>query len=269
MMFPAIDKAQVQSHFTEHAGEYDLYARVQKRVALRLLELTLQHPLAGPVLDVGTGTGEVARRLLEHRPEETVVVSDLAHDMTRTAGLNLPGVLAADGDAQTLPFRDKSFGMVLSSSVFQWIEDLPTALAECRRVLKPGGLFSFAMFCEGTLVELRETFRRALSVCQSDWPFHFQSFPDQDEVEAAMLQAGFVDAHCHVEIEKEYHADFRRLLVGLKRIGAQNASRSRPRGLFPRRVMLEMNRYYRDAFQSDEGLSASYGVLYGVAVKRE
>jgi len=269
MMFPAIDKAQMQSHFGDHAGEYDLYAQVQKRVARRLLELTLRHPVAGPVLDVGTGTGEVARRLLKSRPGETVVVSDLAHDMTRTAGVNLAGVLAADGDAQSLPFRDHSFGMVLSSSVFQWIEDLPATFAECRRVLKPGGLLSFALFCDGTLVELRETFRQALFACQSDWPFHFQSFPGLGEVEDSMLRAGFVDGHCHVEVEREYHADFRSLLVGLKRIGAQNASRTRPRGFFPRRVMLEMNRLYQDAYRSDEGLSASYGVLYGLAVNRE
>lgn len=267
MMFPAIDKLQVQSHFADHAGEYDLYARVQKRVARRLLELTLQHPVAGPVLDVGTGTGEVARRLLEKCPGETVVVTDLAHGMTRTAGLNLPEVLAADGDAQALPFRDESFGLVLSSSVFQWIEDLPVAFAECRRALKPGGLFSFAMFCDGTLVELRETFRRALAACQSDWPFHFQSFPGQDEVAAAMRRAGFDESHCHVEVEKEYHADFRSLMVGLKRIGAQNASRTRPRGLFPRRVMLEMKQLYQNEYSAQEGLPASYGVLYGWAVK--
>ena len=87
--------------------------------------------------------------------------------------------------------------------------------------------------------------------------------------EGAMLRAGFVEGRCHVEVEKEYHTDFRSLLVGLKRIGAQNASRSRPRGLFPRRVMHEMNRLYLDAFRTDEGLSASYGVLYGVAVNKE
>jgi malonyl-CoA O-methyltransferase len=269
MMFPAINKEQVRNHFSEHAGEYDLYARVQKRVASRLLELTQAHPFSGPVLDVGTGTGEIARRLLEKTSVPTVVVSDLAHDMTRTAHQNLPGVLAADGDAQALPFRDNSFGLVLSASVFQWIEDLPTAFAECRRVLKPGGIFSFAMFCDGTLVELRESFRRALDSCGSDWPFHFQAFPVRSEVAAAMVDAGFPGESCHVEIEKEFHADFRSLMVGLKKIGAQNASRNRPKGLFPRRVMQEMSRIYHEEFREEDGLSASYGVLYGFALNRK
>lgn len=267
MMSLSINKQQVQHNFSEHADEYDIYARVQKRVATRLLDLTLPHSFSGTVLDVGTGTGDVARRLLDRCPEQSVVVSDLAHDMTRTAYQNLPKSLAADGDAQALPFRDDSFGLVLSSSVFQWIEDLPAAFAECWRVLKPGGLFSFALFCDGTLSELREVFRQALDSCNSDWPFHFQSFPVAGEVEAALSQAGFADCRSHVETEKELHADFRSLMVGLKRIGAQNTSRLRPKGFFPRRVMLEMNRLYLDRFQAEEGLPASYGVLYGLSFK--
>lgn len=269
MMFPAINKQQVRHHFSEHADEYDIYARVQKRVATRLLDLTLPHTFAGPILDIGTGTGEVAGRLLERCPAQSVIVSDLAHDMTRTAYQKLPKSLAATADAQALPFRDDSFGLVLSSSVFQWIEDLPAAFAECWRVLKPGGLFSFAMFCDGTLSELRDVFRQALDSCNSDWPFHFQSFPVQGEVESALNMAGFTDARCHIETEKEFHSGFRDLMVGLKRIGAQNASRSRPKGFFPRRVMHEMNRLYLDEFQTTEGLPASYGVLYGLSFKNE
>ena len=267
MIVPAIDKQQVQCHFSGHANEYDLYARVQKRVARRLLDIALPRNFSGPILDVGTGTGEVARRLVELCAAQPVVVSDIAHDMTRTARQHLPASLAVDGDAQALPFRDGCFGLVLSSSVFQWIEDLPAVFAECRRILKPGGLFAFAMFCDGTLGELGDTFRRALEQCGSDWPFHFQTFPQLADVEAAMGAAGFLQRDCHIEMEKEHHPTFRDLMVGLKRIGAQNASHQRPSGLFPRRVMRKMQQIYEEDFQTSEGVQASYGVFYGLAVK--
>ena len=269
MMFPAINKEQVRHHFSDHADEYDLYARVQKRVAQGLLELALDNDPCGPALDVGTGTGDVARRLLEHRPGMQIVVSDIAHDMTRVARENLSDVFAVDGDAQLLPFQDECFGLVLSSSVFQWIEELPAAFAECRRILRPGGLFAFAMFCDGTLAELNSVFRQALESCQSDWPYHFQSFPEVDEVKSAMQAAGFDGGLFQVAVEKEYHGSIRDLLTGLKRIGAQNAARSRPKGLFPRRVMQAMNRIYTEEFRTGEGLPASYGVLYGLAFKNE
>ncbi len=267
MTFSALDKMQVRHHFSEHAGEYDLYARVQKRVAGRLLELLPGTTISGPALDVGTGTGEVARRLSELHPQRPLYVSDIAHDMTRVAQANLPGSFAADGDAQSLPFRSESFSVVLSSSVFQWLDDLPAAFNECRRVLKPGGVFAFAMFCDGTLAELRQVFGQALSGCRSEWPFHFQTFPERRGVETALEIAGFSGHRCHVETEVEYHGSFRDLMVGLKRIGAQNASRTRPKGLFPRRVLVEMSRLYDELFRSDDGLPASYGVLYGVVRK--
>lgn len=269
MMLTSIDKQQMRHHFSEHAGEYDLYARVQKLVAGQLLDQALDREIVGPVLDVGTGTGEVARRFQDRVPGTQVVVSDIAHDMTRTARQNLAGALSADGDAQALPFRSGSFGMVLSSSVFQWVEDLTTAFAECRRVLKPGGQFSFAMFCDGTLQELKDSFRQALDACHSDWPFHFQEFPRVVDVESALDGAGFDSARCRVGIETEYHDSFRELMTGLKRIGAQNVDRSRPRGLFPRRVMLEMKRHYDGMYRDGEGLPASYAVIYGQAFNVE
>lgn len=267
MKAQTLDTRQVRHHFSDHAGEYDLYARVQKRVAHRLVDLVSDKPVSGPVLDVGTGTGEVARHFLDEYPGQSIYVSDIAHDMTCAARRNIANSIAADGDARALPFAPESFGLVLSSSVFQWIEDLSSAFSECWRVLKPDGIFAFAMFCDGTLGELRQVFRQALDVCCSDWPFHFQSFPDMGEVASAMERTHFSDYRFQVEVETEYHDSFRDLMVGLKRIGAQNSACSRPRGLFPRRVMLEMRQLYDKDFRTSDGLPASYGVLYGFARK--
>ncbi len=84
-----------------------------------------------------------------------------------------------------------------------------------------------------------------------------------------MRTAGFSGGRFQVAVEREFHGSFRDLLTGLKRIGAQNAAHNRPKGLFPRRVMQEMNRIYMDEFRTEEGLPASYGVLYGLAFKDE
>ena len=61
----------------------------------------------------------------------------------------------------------------------------------------------------------------------------------------------------------------RELLVNLKQIGAQNASNERPRGLFPRKVMLEMTALYGERFSDRRGLPASYEVIYAVARRPE
>jgi len=261
-----IDISQVRRHFSGHAGEYDLYAIVQKRVAASLLT-RLPDDVSGPVVDIGTGTGDVAALLRPQLPESMLLVSDLAHDMTKAAVRRLSQALGVDADARALPFADNSLGLVLSASMYQWIDDLPAAFAECRRVLRPGGYFCFALFGEGTLGELRSVFNRALEVCGSSRPSHFHEFPSLGSVMSALDQAGFEAVACCQEMEQDLHADFRQLMQGLKRIGAQNASRQRPAGLFPRRVMQSMAALYRQEYETPAGLPASYCVVYGCGKK--
>jgi len=137
--------------------------------------------------------------------------------------------------------------------------------AEASRVLIPGGTFAFALFGEQTLWQLHEAFRLARERTGSKTPDHFQGFPTLAEVDQALRMSGFEQIICRSEEEREYHPDLRELLVSLKQIGAQNASRQRPRGLFPRKIMLEMATLYGDRFSDPEGLPASYEVIYATA----
>lgn len=266
---PPIDSRQVRRNFSCHAEDYDRYARVQKRVAARLLDLAL--PLIQPgtmVLEVGTGTGELASRLLRLCPDASLVISDLAHGMTRHAAETLGGLPAVDADAQALPFRIGRFGLVLSASVFQWLNDLPAALAEVGRVLRPGGLLAFAMYGERTLWELREAHRLALQEAGGEHGSHAHTFPGEADVEGALASVGLEPLRLFAEDEVEHHPDVAALLRSLKKIGAQNASAERPAGLTSRRVMHRLSALYAERFGHQAlGLPATYHVIYGLARK--
>jgi malonyl-CoA O-methyltransferase len=267
MSAAVLDRAQIRRHFSEHADEYDRYAQVQKKVAKQLVTMATVEPVSGVALDIGTGTGAVGARLMKSCPDIFLTVSDLAHEMTAAAACNLPGSFAVDADAHRLPFRSETFDLVLSASVYQWVENLTAAFTENYRILQSGGRFAFALFCDGTLGELEDVFRRALQQHCSDRPFHFQSFPKQDLVCTALRAAGFRQVESEIRHEAEYHDSCRDLLVSLKKIGAQNASSDRPTGLFPRRVLMEMERLYRQDYHSEAGLCATYSVLYGIGHK--
>lgn len=262
-----LDSSQIRRHFSAHADDYDRYARVQKLVATRLVELALDGASPEAALDIGTGTGAVAARLRERSPASQLTVSDLAHEMTATAALKLPGSFAVDADAHLLPFKEGTFDLVVSASVYQWVEDLESAFLESYRILKPGGRFAFALFADGTLNELEDVYRRALQKHSPGRPMHFQTFPHDGTVCQALGNAGFCDIESELRHETESHDSFRDLLVGLKKIGAQNASTNRPTGLFPRRVLVEMDRLYRHHYASDDGVYATYSILYGVGRK--
>lgn len=91
------------------------------------------------VLDVGCGTGETTKHLLERAGE--VYGVDLSPDQLATAvgkpELEAAGFLAAD--ALALPFEDDAFDRVVSVGSIMYWEDPEAVLREARRVTRPGG----------------------------------------------------------------------------------------------------------------------------------
>lgn len=264
----AIDGRLLRTHFSAHAGDYDRYTMVQKRVVADLAaRLAGSGALQGLVLDVGTGTGALAEALGGTRAGRTFILTDLAHGMTRAAAQRLPGSLPCDGDARKLPFANGSFAAVVSSNVYQWVADLPAAFHEVFRVLRPGGRFAVALFGERTLYELREAHRQAVRECGSDHPSHVQSFPSAPEVAAALTAAGFNCCDFTAFPDIDWHPDVPALLRQLKLIGASNAAADRPKGLAPRQVMQRMITLYESLHRQPQGIPATYEVVCAVAVK--
>ena len=99
--------------------------------------------MPGIILDVGAGTGYCTARLAEQFPEAGLFALDIAEGMLRKLH-GRPGlrgkVLRVCGDGESLPLRDSSVDLVFSNLALQWCVDLPAALAEFRRVLRPAAL---------------------------------------------------------------------------------------------------------------------------------
>jgi ubiquinone/menaquinone biosynthesis C-methylase UbiE len=92
------------------------------------------------VLDVGCGTGRLARFIAEITGPAGVVGIDPLVERVQVARTAAPALSFAVGNAEDLSaFADGSFDAVCMSAVFHWIENKPKALAEARRVLRPGG----------------------------------------------------------------------------------------------------------------------------------
>lgn len=91
-------------------------------------------PKKARVLEVGAGTGEQARYLANQGYD--VVALDLANsDYSRNRVFPV-----LDYDGTTIPIGDAAFDVIFSSNVLEHVENLPQALSEFRRLLRPGGL---------------------------------------------------------------------------------------------------------------------------------
>ncbi len=142
---PAEKRAYVRRMFGAIAPSYDLMNRLMtlgrdmiwRRTVVRLCAL----PPGGFLLDVATGTGDIAYEAQRANPAVRVVGLDLTPEMmlrgrAKRAGLSFPFV---EGDALSLPFGDDTFDAAASGFMMRNVTDIAVAFREQLRVVKPGG----------------------------------------------------------------------------------------------------------------------------------
>lgn len=98
-------------------------------------------------LEIGCGTGFFTLNLHQAGVMEEAAVTDISAGMVKVAQRNAKGLgFEVDGrvaDAESIPYDDNSFDLVIGHAVLHHIPDVEQALRECLRVLRPGGRFVF------------------------------------------------------------------------------------------------------------------------------
>ena len=225
------DRYAVRRHRDRAARRLNGVADILRDAACRLLDrlddTTRRFTRA---LDVG-GRGVVAP-LLEARGFATLAC-DLSPAMAARAGA--PAVAA---DEEFLPFAPASFDLVVASLALHWVNDLPGALIQLRRTLRPGGLFLASVPLLGTLAELRASLTEAEAALTGGAAPRVSPFPDLRDCAGLLSRAGFSQPVADVEELRLLYADPLALLRDLQEAGEANAVALRdrripPRGLFP------------------------------------
>ncbi len=156
------------------------------------------------ILDLACGTGEPALSLAKAvGTSGRVMATDLVPEMLEAArrnaaAQNLANIEFQFADAEALPFSDAEFDRVTCRFGVMFFPNIPKAMSEIRRVLKPGGRVCFAVF--GSLeenpifrVSLGPFLRRVkLPPPPPDAP-HIFRFADETKLSAALSSAGFRD----------------------------------------------------------------------------
>ncbi len=190
------DKRQLRRSFEKAAATYDRAAVLQREVGTRALErLDLVKLDPKLIVDAGCGTGFALQSLHRRYPRATLAALDIAPAMLQKSRgriarwqrwLGLSSQVFICGDNGRLPIRSASVDMIWSSLAFQWADDLPGVMAECHRVLRPGGLLMFTTFGPDTLKELR-------TASAADGKIHVNRFLDMHDIGDMMIGAGYAD----------------------------------------------------------------------------
>ncbi len=137
--------AFVQEMFGRIAPRYDLMNRLMtggRDVAWRRLVVReAQLPTGGRLLDIATGTGDIALEALRQDGSLHVVGADFSLEMM-LRGRDKPGaerIRWLGADTLALPFPNDAFDVVTSGFMLRNVIDVPRSLAEQWRIVKPGG----------------------------------------------------------------------------------------------------------------------------------
>jgi SAM-dependent methyltransferase len=147
-------------------------------------------------LEVGAGTGYFSLNLLRAGVVRDATCTDISPGMVRTLAANAERlgleVRALRADAESLPFRDQSFDLVLGHAVLHHLPDLERAFSEFHRVLNPGGRIVFAgepsrvgdrvaAIPKRGAIAVAPAWRRALRAAPPPPPAHEPGSPNGDD----------------------------------------------------------------------------------------
>ena len=165
--------------FDEHANDYDAW--FEKHCYLYLAELEAVRnliPANGRGMEIGVGTGRFAAPLgIPIGLEPSPGMAELARQR---------GVEVVEGLAENLPFADVSFDFVLMVTVVCFLKDIPLALREAYRILKPHGTLVIGFIDRESELGRRYSQKKDRSRFYRDATFYSVS-----ELEALLTKAGF------------------------------------------------------------------------------
>lgn len=196
-------------------------------------------------LDLGSG-GRVAA-LLRARGAAHVVRADV---LAAEAALGPPDVVL---DEEVLPFAAGSFDLVVATLTLQAVNDLPGALVQIRRALKPDGLFLAVLLGGDTFTEMRTALIAAEAEFTGGAAARVAPFAGLQDLAALLQRAGFALPVADVDRLTVRYDSLFALARDLREAGATSPLADRPRSPLRRAVLLRAAEIYGERFSDPDG----------------
>ena len=206
--------------------------------------------------DIGSLGDAVPDRLLKRRLVDALLAvrDDVVRDET---------ALQVVADEEALPFAGGVLDLAVSALSLHHVNDLPGALIQIRRALKPDGLFLAALLGGETLTELRQAFTQAEAEIEGGVSPRVAPFADLRDLGALLQRAGFALPVTDTDRLTVRYPDVFALMRDLRRMGATNVLAERRRKPARRATFLRMAEIYHARFSDpDSRVRATFDIVW-------
>ena len=250
------DRTAVRRHRDRAAaafGQHDfLHREIADRLADRLADVNRTFDI---VLDIGGGHGAT---LLSPAPKLRVT-GDLSDSLLRTS--NPMGAVAMD--EENLPVADNAFDLAISCLALHWVNDLPGALVQIRRALRPDGLFLAAFLGGDTLIELRRSFLEAEAETTGGASPHTSPVADIADAGSLLQRAGFALPVVDTDTLTVTYDDMFALMRDLRGMGETNAVAARTKSCLRRDTLFSAAARYQELYAEEDGrIPATFQIIW-------
>ncbi|HWY15132.1 MAG TPA: methyltransferase domain-containing protein [Rhizomicrobium sp.] len=165
-------------------------------------------------------------------------------------------------DEEALPFAGRSFDLVVSVLSLHAVNDLPGALLQIRRALKPDGLFLASLFGGATLGELRRAFAAGEVEQRGGASPRVAPFGDVRDMGQLLQRAGFTQPVADLDRIVVRYTSFATIVKDLRALGETNSLVSRDRSPLRRDVLRAALAHYASRDADDQGkLTATFDIV--------
>jgi SAM-dependent methyltransferase len=210
-------------------------------------------------------TDELAERLeaVNRKFQRAADVGTPADAVRRALAGKVGSIAESVADAEALPFAAGSLDLVVSALALQFVNDLPGALIQIRRALKPDGLFLAALVGGESLTELRQAFAAAEAEIEGGASPRVALFADLRDLGALLQRAGFALPVTDIDRVTVRYASPLDLMHDLRRMGAANALTERRRVPLRRATLKRMTEIYAERFAGSDGrIAATFEIVW-------
>ena len=255
---------KIHHSFLRSLQSYDQHAKMQSDIASQLHQYFLselknveQFPSMDRVFEIGCGTGFLSKLMLDSLQIEQFYLNDLVAEcepfVRSILEQNQVNWQFIYGDIKKIDFPEK-LNLVCSSSVLQWVQDVPALLARARQSMNDNAWFVVSSFTPNHFAEVRYVQQ------QLSQPYAELNYLDKDSW-LKLLDADFEISSIQSSIHQKWFLSVADLLKHLRKTGVNGNARQQ----WNQSKMNAFCQVYEAHFQSEGKVSLSYAPIYIIA----